>query len=123
MTKGVGIDLVDIERFSKKLDKPEFINLVFTKNEITTCRRQKHMAQHFAARFAAKEAYMKAIGTGWSNSANFKEIEVTNDDNGKPGLHLTGKTSAFFQENKFTNKFLSLSHTETTATAIVIITA
>jgi len=123
MTSGVGIDLVDIERFSKRLDKQEFINLVFTNGEIETCQRKKHSAQHFAGRFAAKEAYMKAIGTGWSKEANFKEIEIVNDNFGKPELNLSGSTSEFYQKRKFTGKFVSISHTEITATAIVIITS
>lgn len=123
MTSGVGIDLVDIVRFSKRLERQEFINLVFTNVEIETCQEKKHSAQHFAGRFAAKEAYMKAVGTGWSNKANFKEIEIVNDNMGRPELNLLGSTFEFYQKNKFTGKFVSISHTETSATAIVILTS
>ena len=69
MTKGIGIDIVDVERMAKRIEKLEFMNLVSTKLEMGYCRTKKHQAQHFAARFAAKEAYMKALGLGWTSDA------------------------------------------------------
>lgn len=121
MIKGTGIDLVEVERMAKRIEKPEFVNLIFTRAEQEYCRSKKHLAQHFAARFAAKEAYMKAVGWGWTNDAHFTEIEVINNKNGKPNMVLSGQTLAYFRSQEFTAIQVSLSHTNSMATAIVII--
>ena len=121
MTKGIGIDIVDVERMAKRIEKLEFINLVFTKTEIAYCQSKKHKAQHYAARFAAKEAYMKSLGLGWTSDADFKEIEITNDENGAPKMELSGQTLAYFQNKNFTQVLVTLSHTESMATAMVVI--
>jgi len=121
MTRGVGIDVVDVARMAKRIEKPEFVNLVFTETESKYCLPKKHKAQHFAARFAAKEAYMKAVGLGWTNDADFKEIEIVNDENGQPKIVLSGQTLSYFRDRKFKQVLVSLSHTEATATAIVVL--
>lgn len=121
MTKGVGIDIVDVQRMAERIEKPEFVNLVFTKAEVNYCQSKKHQAQHFAARFAAKEAYMKAIGLGWTSNADFKEIETVNDQNGKPKIILSNQTLTYFRDHSFKQALVSLSHTSTLATAIVIL--
>ena len=121
MTKGIGIDIVEVERLAKRIEKPEFVNLVFTETEIDYCQSKKYKAQHFAARFAAKEAYMKSLGLGWTSDANFKEIEIINDENGAPRIELSGQTLAYFQKKKFTQVLVTLSHTESMATAMVVI--
>lgn len=122
MIKGLGTDLVDVARLEKKAGKESFLTTVFTSTEMEYCERKKHSAQHYAARFAAKEAYMKALGTGWGNNAEFKEIEVINNELGKPDLLLSGSTLLFFRQSGFKHIFVSLSHTTTAATATVIIT-
>jgi holo-[acyl-carrier protein] synthase len=122
MINGLGTDLVDVNRMAQKIKKSSFIALVFTEYEIGYCSAQKYPAQHYAARFAAKEAYMKAISKGWSKDADFKEIEVRSNSEGAPSLHLSGATSTFFHDSKFKQIFVSLSHTESIATATVIIT-
>lgn len=121
MTKGIGIDIVDVERMAKRIEKLEFMNLVFTKLEMNYCRTKKHQAQHFAARFAAKEAYMKALGLGWTSDADFKEIEIINDENGAPKMRLSGQTLAYFQNKNLTQVLVTLSHTTSMATAMVVI--
>lgn len=122
MIKGLGTDLVDVSRLERQKGKEGFIHQVFTNTEIEYCEKKKHSAQHYAARFAAKEAYMKALGTGWGDTAEFKEIEVVNNELGKPELILSGSTLTFFRQSEFKHIFVSLSHTTTTATATVIIT-
>ena len=122
MIKGLGTDLVDVIRMEQKTGKVNFLKTAFTDREIAYCIGKKNSAQHFAVRFAAKEAYMKAIGSGWSKESDFKEIEIINDKNGKPGLQLIGTTSSFFHESGCKNIFVSLSHTKTMAMATVIIT-
>ena len=123
MIKGLGTDLVEVDRMAQRIKRPEFLRIAFTESEINHCNNKKHPAQHFAARFAAKEAYMKAIGKGWSNEADFKEIEIRNNTEGKPSLHLTGTTLFFFRKSRYKHIFVSLSHTSTMANATVIITA
>jgi len=123
MIKGLGTDLVEVERMTNKIAKSSFLRAAFTPIEIAYCQNKKHAAQHYAARFAAKEAYMKAVGSGWGNQAEFTEIEVVNDAAGKPALNLLGSTKAFFHESGFKHIFVTLSHTKTAATATVIITS
>jgi len=82
MIKGLGTDLVEVERMALKIKKNSFLSESFTLKEIDYCQLKKYPAQHYAARFAAKEAYMKAIGKGWSKEATFKEIEVENSEEG-----------------------------------------
>lgn len=122
MIKGLGTDLVDVARFENKVGKESFIKTVFTQTEIEYCEKKKYSAQHYAARFAAKESYMKALGTGWGDNAEFKEIEVVNNDLGKPDLILSGSTLNYFSKAGFKHIFVSLSHTTTAATATVILT-
>ena len=119
---GVGTDIVDVSRIKEKLNKPDFINLVFTDSEISYCESLKNKAQNYGVRFAAKEAYMKAIGTGWSEKANFKEIEVRKNEAGKPSIDLHGATLSHFEKSNHKHIFVSLSHTDTSAIAFVIIT-
>ncbi len=123
MIKGLGTDLVEVDRMAQRILNPGFQSIAFTTSEIEQCTGKKNPAQHFAARFAAKEAYMKAIGKGWSNEADFKDIEIRNNTEGKPSLHLSGATLSFFRKSRFKHIFVSLSHTSTMANATVIITA
>lgn len=122
MTKGVGIDIVEVERIAKSIEKENgFRELVFSQQEIAYCELKMNKYQHYAVRFAAKEAFFKAIGTGWSNGTAFNEIEIYNEPNGKPALHLLGETANTLQEIQPQNILVSLSHISTMATAVVII--
>ncbi|MBT3169590.1 MAG: holo-ACP synthase [Candidatus Cloacimonetes bacterium] len=122
MIFGVGIDLIEVARIEKQLlENSGFREKIFTKDEIKYCDSKKKKAEHFAARFAAKEAFLKAIGTGWRNGFSFLEIAVLNDEFGKPILEIYGKTKQFIEENKIKNMQISLSHLKDLATAIVIL--
>ncbi len=120
--RGIGIDIVEIERFENRLDKPAFLELVFTDSERKKCSSKGTTAECIAARFAAKEAYMKAIGQGWSANAEFLEIEIENTDQGQPSILLHGKSLAFYTKQGYQSIFLSISHTSKTAVAVVILT-
>ena len=89
---GIGIDIVNSNRISKSIKQKRFINRVFNKIEILKCSKQKIKKNCFAKRFAAKEAFSKAVGTGIANGINFNEIVVQNDNTGKPTIKLLGKT-------------------------------
>src|SRR3954466_4076482 len=94
MISGLGIDMIEVERVCEKMTRAEgFRELVFSKNEIEYCEKKKNKFEHYAARFAAKEAFYKAIGAGWMNGTAFNEIEITNDEKGKPLLQLLGGTA------------------------------
>ncbi len=123
MIKGLGTDIVEVERMAKKVKKNSFLMEVFTIKEIEYCQLKKHPAQHYAARFAAKEAYMKAIGKGWSKEANFKEIEITKTKEGAPSILLSGNTLLSFTQLNYKHIFVSISHTTSMASSTVIITA
>lgn len=119
--RGIGIDIVEVARMAQKCQKPAFIQLVFTAEEETYCLAQGNSDQCFAARFAAKEAYMKAIGSGWASDAQFHEIETYKLGSGQPKLRLHGNTKQTFEKEGFSDILLTLSHTSQTAVAVVIV--
>ena len=120
MILGIGMDMVDIERIRTSLERygESFISKIFTEHEIAYCSAKALPAQHYAARFAAKEAFSKAIATGWAGEFHWKDVEVVNDEQGKPSFRLSGATAKQFGEKSI---LVSLTHTETSAAAFVII--
>ncbi|MES1214368.1 MAG: holo-ACP synthase, partial [Bacteroidota bacterium] len=111
MITGVGIDMIETQRVAGKIAKESgFREMVFSPNEIVYCESKANKAEHYAARFAAKEAFFKAIGTGWKNGTAYNEIEITNDDSGKPELILLGETLKTISEMSIGKISVSLSH-------------
>jgi len=122
MITGLGIDLIEVERVAVKIRKDTgFRELVFSKNEIAYCEKKANKFEHYAARFAAKEAFFKAIGTGWRNDTAFNEIEITNNEDGKPEIFFLGKTATTIAGMTLGKIFVSLSHIKKMAIAMVII--
>jgi len=123
---GVGIDIVGIDRFSKVIKKNKrFKSRIFSKSEIQFCERKNKKIACFAKRFAAKEAFSKALGTGISKGFNFNEIVVENDFKGKPSINLKGKTKKIVNKIFIRKKlriFLSLSDEKKYAVAMIIVT-
>lgn len=123
MKWSIGIDVVSIERIEKLTSRhaERFFKYVYTPQEVTYClQRRKTSALHFAARFAAKEAFVKAIGTGFRYGIAFKEIEVVHDPLGKPLLVLHGKALERARLQGFERFEVSLSHDRLIATAVVL---
>ena len=120
---GLGTDIVDVARIEKLLHdkREEFLARVFTPTEIEYCRGKARPSVHFAARFAAKEAFMKAIGTGWAKGVGFSQIGVCNNEDGKPALEISGEAKAVLDGLGPSFLWLSMSHTREYATATVII--
>lgn len=121
---GIGVDMIEIERIEDALGGkagPRFEKRVFTEGEIAYCRKMKFPAPHFAARFAAKEAVMKALGTGWNAEVFWKGIEVEKDGRGKPLLKLNGKTREFAESIGVTEGHLSLTHDKGRAAAMAVL--
>ena len=122
MIFGIGIDLIEVQRVADKMNKKEgFAQLVFSQKEIAYCETKANKFEHFAARFAAKEAFFKALGSGWKNGTSFNEIEILGDEEGKPELILLGNTAVNIAAMKLGKISVSLSHLKSIASAIVII--
>ena len=121
MIKGIGVDIVSFESLSPKLERPPFVEKVFTPQEIQDCRGHKQYIQRFAGKFAAKEAFMKALGKGIRQEIWFLQIEVLNNEYGAPFIKLTGKAKHNFNELGNGSIHLSISHTKSTAVAVVIL--
>lgn len=121
MLVGTGIDIVEIERIAHSITRygPRFLEKIFTPGEIAYCRRKKNAAESFAARFAAKEAGAKALGTGIQHGVSWKEIEVRRLPGQRPTLHLSGRALHFAERLGVQHVSLSLTHTATLAMASV----
>ncbi|MBC9932552.1 holo-ACP synthase [Chitinophaga qingshengii] len=122
MIVGIGTDITDVTRIAAQLAKGNgFRDLVFTPQEIAYCDQQAAPAESYAARFAAKEAFLKALGTGWGNGGvNFNEIEIRNDAAGKPELFLL-TDNARYTSLGVKKIWVSLSHEKNAAVAMVIL--
>jgi len=123
---GIGTDIVNIKRMEKSLKKngKTFKDKIFSKREIVYCDKKNNPYPFYAKRFAAKEALSKALGTGFRKGINFKDIEVLNDNYGKPSIRLKGSTGVFLKNKIKTKKYyiyLSLSDDVPWAQATVII--
>ena len=123
MIFGTGTDIIEISRIEKAATRTQaFLDKIFTENEQAYCEAQKTgKYQSYAARYAAKEAFFKALGTGYRYGLAFKEIEVVNDALGKPEISVHGKVKAFVSERHIVRIHLSLSHIKETAVAFVIL--
>jgi holo-[acyl-carrier protein] synthase len=125
MILGIGTDVVDIWRIEQKvLQREEFCQLVFSRNEIIYCDKVKNRFEGYAARFAAKEALLKALGTGLYISSELNEIEIENTGSGKPIIKISDELNKNIKKIFMIQDFqihVSLSHTSTIAMAFVII--
>jgi holo-[acyl-carrier protein] synthase len=122
MIVGHGVDIVSIERIAESLDRfgDRFLERCFTEDERAYAMSTKTPAQHLAARFAAKEAAFKALGTGWRSGIAWTDVEVVRLPSGEPRLKLHGEASRVAAERGAVQWWLSLSHTKTEAVASVI---
>jgi holo-[acyl-carrier protein] synthase len=119
---GTGIDIIEVDRVGKQVEKNNgFREQIFTDRETAYCEARRSKAQNYAVRFAAKEAFFKAIGTGWRGGLAWKEVEVLNNRLGKPEIVIHGKVKKFLEKRNITGIHVSLSHISNLATAIVII--
>jgi holo-[acyl-carrier protein] synthase len=119
---GIGIDVVEVERIASAIERhgEPFLARIFTAAERAYCDSRKHPAMHYAARFAAKEAVVKALGTGIGASAGLQDLEVTHDANGAPKLRLSGAAEAFAMRHGITEIQISLTHARDYAAANAI---
>ena len=123
MVLGTGTDLIEIARVQDSMDRfgDRFLQRIFTPGEIAYCQlKKKHSAESFAARFAAKEAGAKALGTGISRGVSWKEFEVRREPGHRPTLHLTGRAAELAGAMGIKRLNLSLTHSRQLAMAVVI---
>ena len=122
MISGTGIDIIEVHRIQTVMERDlGFREKIFTEGEIAYCEKMKNKYQNYAARFSAKEAFLKAIGTGWRFGIRFADIDVYHDEFGKPLIRLTGKAEELALRDGITKIHVSLSHLKEMATAIVIV--
>ena len=122
MIIGTGIDIIEVARIERAMSRDNgFMNTVFTPGEIEYCESKKFKYQHYAARFSAKEAMLKAIGTGWRFGIRFGEIDVFHDELGQPHIRVTGKAEEMLTSLSVSKIHVSLSHLKEMATAVVIL--
>jgi len=122
MIVGIGIDMIEVDRVQAKIDRNDaFRNSVFSKEEIDWCEKQANKGENYAARFAAKEAFLKATGRGLLLGIELSNIEIVNDAAGKPSLRLNGVFREEAQKCNWNRIHVTLSHLKATACAVVII--
>jgi len=123
MILGTGVDLAEVARIREAIRRygERFIRRIYTDGEIAYVERKANRFERYAGRFAAKEAGMKAIGTGWNHGVRWRDIEVTRKPGGRPTLILHGKAAEFAAKLGATNIALSLTHTAEQAMAQVIL--
>ena len=116
---GIGTDIVEVARIGDMIEKHDdtFLQKVFTESEITYCGPRKAAVQHYSGRWAAKEAILKAIGTGWSKGIKWTDIEVINQMGGKPYVKLNGKSIEVCEDRGINEILISISHCNLFATA------
>ena len=122
MIVGLGLDIAEVDRIQAAIERhgAPFLERLFTSAEVSYCERHRNRFERYAARFAAKEAAMKALGTGWSQGVRWRDIEVTREATGKPTLHLAGAALQIADRLGVKNISVSITHSGNLALAQVI---
>ena len=125
MITGIGIDVVQNERIQNSIHRfaERFLHRIYTDREIEYCSKCANPEIHYAARFAAKEAAFKALGTGWAAGVKWKDIEIERLPSGKPELHLYGEALAHATSQGAKRFYVSLTHDQLVSCAVVVLEA
>ena len=121
MIVGIGVDIQEVQKISEQLDRETYVRKVFTNSEIEYCRSHSRPDESFTGKFAAKEAFMKAIKAGIRQGIGFKDIEVVNRASGSPEFNLTNLADGLLNEIQADQIHLSISHSGGVAIAMVIL--
>jgi holo-[acyl-carrier protein] synthase len=123
MIVGTGIDIAEVDRIANSIARfgRRFLERVFTADEIRYCESKANKAERYAGRFAAKEAGMKAIGTGWNRGVRWQDIEVQRSPGSRPTIVFHNKAAEFFQKLGAARAHLSITHTKDSAMALVVL--
>lgn len=119
---GLGTDIVECVRIRKMIeDHGElFLQRVYTDKEIRYCQSRRHAAEHFAGRWAAKEAVLKALGTGWRRGISWRDVEIRNDPSGQPKVAVRGEAKEIAKKMRLQDVLITISHCRTFATAYAV---
>lgn len=119
---GIGTDITECLRIARMIERHGelFINRVYTPAEIRYCRSRKQATQHYTGRWAAKEAILKALGTGWARGLSWRDIEILNEPGGKPVVGVRGGAKELIEQIGITKILVTISHCHTHATAYAI---
>jgi holo-[acyl-carrier protein] synthase len=123
MIVGTGIDIAEVPRIRQSIERfgERFLHRIFTPGEVRYCDSKANRVERYAARFAAKEAAMKALGTGWNHGVRWRDCEVVRMPGGRPTMEFHGRAGEFAQKLGVKNTALSISHTAEQAIAQVIL--
>ncbi len=121
MVLGIGIDIIEIVRIKKSIDQygDHFLNKIYTKTEIEYCQSKSNKYQHYAARFAAKEAIYKALSSDTEKIYSWQDVEIYNEINGLPKVNFYGELKDYLNEDKQLK--ISISHSENYVTCVAIL--
>ena len=121
MILGIGTDIIEISRIKESIEKygENFLKKIYTPTEIDYCSNKANKYQHYAARFAAKEAIYKALASGWQKSVSWQDLEIINAPNGMPQVTMFGKLKEFLANDKSLK--ISISHAENYVTCVAIV--
>lgn len=116
---GIGTDIIECTRIAQMIERhaDHFLNKVFSPSELEYCGRHKYPAPHFAGRWAAKEALLKALGTGWAKGIQWTDLEILNEPGGEPRVYLRNAAASWAAGRGITQCLISISHTEHYAVA------
>jgi holo-[acyl-carrier protein] synthase len=122
---GIGTDIVECLRIAQMIERHGelFLTRVYTEHEIQYCSSRKAATQHYAGRWAAKEAVLKAMGTGWAKGISWRDIEVRNDEGGRPSILLDGAARDICERRGVREMLISISHCRSHATAYALAVA
>lgn len=119
---GIGSDIVECLRIGRMIDQhgEQFLTRVFTEREMRYCQGRRHATEHFAGRWAAKEAILKALGTGWSRGLTWTELEIRNEPTGQPKVLICGAAKEVAQNLRVSDILITISHCRAYATAYAV---
>ncbi len=119
---GIGTDIIECERIGRMVDKhgDHFVNRVFTEEEVRYCTERRNGDQHFAGRWAAKEAVLKALGTGWIAGISWQDVEISNEVSGRPLIRLYGGAAEIAQKRGIREIQISITHCVSHAVAFAV---
>lgn len=119
---GIGTDIVEVVRIGKMIERHGelFLNRVYTEQEIRYCQRRKEYIQHYAGRWAAKEAVMKTLGTGWTRGVGWRDIEVCSERSGQPTIEICGGAREIADQLGIRDILITISHCRAYATATAV---
>jgi len=121
MILGIGIDIIEIDRIKESIDRfgDHFLNKIYTPNELEYCLGKHNKYQHFAARFAAKEAIYKALSSEWGSDISWQDIDIMNEPNGLPVVKFSGNLEEFVNKDKSIK--ISMSHSDNYVACVAIV--